>query len=196
MKLIKNLQPQNLHSKTDSELVFDYKQSLNTEIIGEIYERYHHIVFGVALKYLKDTELAQDALLDVFNNLFEQLAKYKIDEFKSWLLTVTRNHSLRLLKENAKSAPLEYANNKDLTINFMENEHKIDLLNEKEKQIIQMEEALTKLKPEQKLCVSLFYLDDKTYQEIADETGFSIKKVKSYIQNGKRNMQILMTKVD
>lgn len=193
MAIIKNIQnPQNI--KTDAQLVCEYKESLNNQIIGELYNRYNHIVFGVALKYLKDTELAQDALLDIFNNLFDQIAKYKIDDFKSWLLTVTRNHSLKILKDLSKTSPLEYADTKNLAVDFMENEHEIDLINSKEKQLKQLEIALTKLKPKQQQCVTLFYIEDKSYQDIVELTGYDIKKVKSYIQNGKRNLQILMTK--
>ena len=188
MKLVKN----RYNKKTDIELVILYKESFDTEIVGELYNRYSHIVFGVALKYMKDSDKAQDALLDVFNNLFEQLIKYKIEDFKNWLLTVTRNHCLKLLKEYAKSAPLDYAQTKVLSVDFMENEHEIDLHKDKEKQIEKLESALKKLKPAQQQCVTLFYIEDKSYQEISEATGFSIKKVKSYIQNGKRNLQIIM----
>lgn len=175
------------------ELVSEYKQSQDTEIVGELFVRYNHIVLGVALKYLKDTNLSQDALLEIFNNLFEQLIKYKIEDFKNWLLTVTRNHCFKVLKDNAKTTPLEYTdNNHSLSIDFMENEQNISHYIEREEDLNNLELALTKLKPEQKLCVSLFYLDDKSYQEIEKITGFTIKKVKSYIQNGKRNLQIIM----
>jgi len=192
--LLMRLVNKNIELKTDIELIQEYKESFNTEIIGELYKRYHHIVFGVALKYLKDTENAKDALLDVFNNLFEQLIKYKIDDFKNWLLTVTRNHCLKLLKESAKLSPIEYAQTSFLSVDFMENEHEIDLHNSKEKQIEKMNHAITLLKPAQQKCVMLFYINDKSYHEIAEITGFSIKNVKSYIQNGKRNLQLLMEK--
>lgn len=194
MKLVDLHFNQNMKGKTDNELVNLYKQSFNTEIIGELYKRYNHIVYGVALKYLKDTDFAQDALLDIFNKLFEQLIKYKIDDFKNWLLTVTRNHCLKQLKEIARSAPLDYAETRFLSVDFMENEHELDLHIQKENQLKDLEHALTALKPEQKKCISLFYLEDKSYQEISENTGFSVKKVKSYIQNGKRNLQILMEK--
>ena len=194
MKLVDLHFNQNMKGKTDNELVNLYKQSFNTEIIGELYKRYNHIVYGVALKYLKDTDFAQDALLDIFNKLFEQLIKYKIDDFKNWLLTVTRNHCLKQLKEIARSAPLDYAETHFLSVDFMENEHELDLHIQKENQLKDLEHALTALKPEQKKCISLFYLEDKSYQEISENTGFSIKMVKSYIQNGKRNLQILMEK--
>jgi RNA polymerase sigma-70 factor (ECF subfamily) len=190
MRLIKK----NSELKTDLELVLEYKESFNNEIIGELYKRYHHIVFGVALKYLKNTENAQDAQLDVFNNLFEHLIKYKIDDFKSWLLTVTRNHCLRILKENTKFTPLDTLQNGFLSVDFMETEHEIDLHITKEKQLKELEHALKELKPAQQICVTLFYINDKSYQEISDATGFNVKKVKSYIQNGKRNLQLLMEK--
>ena len=193
MKLIKSRYSRDFKQQTDMELVATYKQSMDNEIIGELFVRYNHIVLGVALKYLKDTSLSQDALLDVFNNLFEQLIKYKIDDFKNWLLTVTRNHCFKILKDNAKTSSLEDArNNSSLSIDFMENENNMSHYKEKEDNLNILEQALTKLKPEQQQCVSLFYLDDKSYQEVADITGFTIKKVKSYIQNGKRNIQIIM----
>lgn len=194
MEIIKNKYNQNINLIPDMDLVFLYKTTFDTEIIGELFKRYNHIVMGVALKYLKDSEQSQDALLEIFNNLFEHLIKYKIDDFKSWLLTVTRNHCIKQLKENAKSAPLEYAPQKKLTVDFMENEHEIALQVNKEAQIKKLENALGKLKPEQQKCVSLFYLNEKSYQEISETTGFTVKKVKSYIQNGKRNLQILMEK--
>ena len=187
MQLLKNRYKQ----KTDMELVVAYKQSLDTEIVGELFNRYNHIVLGVALKYLKDMNMAQDALLDIFNNLFEQLVKYKIDDFKNWLLTVTRNYCFKLLKKNAKTTSLEYVDNSFMSIDFMENEQKINHI-EKEEEFNKLEFALTQLKPEQHECIALFYLKDKSYQEISEMTDFSIKKVKSYIQNGKRNLQIIM----
>ncbi len=194
MKLINLNFRKKMQEKTDDELVLYYKQSFDTEIIGELYKRYHHIVLGIALKYLKDTEQAQDAVLDIFNHLFEQLLKYKIDDFKSWLLTVTRNYCLKQIKDHNRYTPVEFINQNILSINFMENEHEIDHHIDKEKQIEKLEEALTKLKPEQKECISMFYIEDKSYQDISEITGYTIKKVKSYIQNGKRNLQILMTK--
>ena len=52
------------------------------------------------------------------------------------------------------------------------------------------------LNPEQKQTVELFYLQEKSYKEIVDQTGFSMNDVKSYIQNGKRNLKIMLSKTD
>jgi len=192
MQINKSNSHKELSFKSDIELVLEYKESFDNEVIGELYTRYNHIVFGISLKYLKDTDDAQDALLEVFNNLFEYLIKYQIDDFKSWLLTVTRNYCLKFLKEKSKHTPIEYAHIQSLSVDFMENEQQIDHHNEKEKQYKQLEYAITKLKPKQQQCISLFYLEDKSYYEISENTGYPIKKVKSYIQNGKRNLQLLM----
>lgn len=179
-------------TKSDLELIFLYKESGNTFYVGELYNRYHHQVFGVALKYLHDADKAEDALLDVFHNLFEQLLKYKVDEFKSWLLTITRNHCLKVLKKDAKTISFEATHENIFSIDFMENHLEAYHIHEKEKQLDVLEHALTKLKPEQEQCIRKFYLLDKSYHTIAEETGFELKKVKSYIQNGKRNLQIIM----
>lgn len=178
--------------KSDLELILLYKESGDTFYVGELYKRYHHQVFGVALKYLHDSEKAEDALLDVFHNLFEQLLKYKVDEFKSWLLTITRNHCLKVLKKDTKIVSFELAHENLFPVHFMENQREVDQIHDKEKQLELLEHALTKLKPEQEQCIRKFYLLDKSYQTIAEETGFELKKVKSYIQNGKRNLQLIM----
>ena len=57
-----------------------------------------------------------------------------------------------------------------------------------------MATSLEELNPEQKQCLILFYLEKKSYQEISENTGFSLMQVKSYIQNGKRNLKILLDK--
>jgi RNA polymerase sigma-70 factor (ECF subfamily) len=67
---------------------------------------------------------------------------------------------------------------------LLQNEHTYDLL----------EEAIQELSEEQKLCVNLFYLQKKSYQQITDRTGFTLMQVKSYIQNGKRNLKIILEK--
>jgi RNA polymerase sigma-70 factor (ECF subfamily) len=57
-----------------------------------------------------------------------------------------------------------------------------------------LEKCIETLGDEQKQCVKLFYLQEKCYKEITESTGFDMNKVKSYIQNGKRNLKICMEK--
>ncbi|HAM97126.1 MAG TPA: RNA polymerase subunit sigma-24 [Marinilabiliales bacterium] len=192
MKLIPFTNPIKTETKTDSELIALYKETHQTEYVGELFDRYHHKVFGVALKYLRDAEPAKDALLEIFSHLFEQLLKYKIDDFNHWLLAVTRNHCLRQIKTDQHSVPFDKVHENYFSPSFMELEHELDLLNEKEKKLAELESALKLLKPEQRTCVQLFYLEDRSYQDISEATGFELNKVKSYIQNGKRNLQIIL----
>lgn len=183
-------------NKSDQELVAEFKATANNMIVGEFYKRYHHIVFGICLKYLKNQDAANDAQSQIFTELFHFLKKYEIKEFKSWLFTITRNFCLRKLKTNAKSVPFINDAENNISIEFMENEDEIAHIKYKETQIKKLEEALNQLKPEQKTCIEMFYLENKTYQEIESHTGFELKKVKSYIQNGKRNLEILMNRMN
>jgi RNA polymerase sigma-70 factor (ECF subfamily) len=183
-------------NKTDKELVGLYKNTVDTKIIGEFYNRYSHIVFGIAMKYMKDTDKAQDILLDVFHDVFENLLKYSVDDFKNWLLTITRNLCFKRIKDNEKIISLDYTGINNLSVNFMEKEAEFSHHIEKEKQYSNLKKALLQLKKEQKECVTLFYLQDKSYVEISNITGYPVKKVKSYIQNGKRNLSIIMNKLN
>lgn len=180
-----------IKSKSDADLVLLYKQDQDKEIIGELYIRYHHIVNGICLKYVKNTDQAKDISLGIFSTLYESLLKYDINDFKSWLLTVTRNSCIKFLQKETK----EQTFNQDYKLSdedFMESEPENDHITNKEYQLQALEKALEQLKPEQRECIKLFYIEDKSYQEITDLTHFDLKKVKSYIQNGKRNLQIIM----
>jgi RNA polymerase sigma-70 factor, ECF subfamily len=192
MKLTNSTYRQEPESRTDAELITLYKETSNTYYVGELYKRYHHIVFGVALKYLHNSELAEDALLELFSRLFEQLLKYKIDDFKHWLLTVTRNYCLKYIKSSSHTIAFIATHENQFAVDFMEYEQQLDLLNGQEEKIELLEYAMAQLKPQQQQCVRMFYIEDKSYQDIADQTGYEVKKVKSYIQNGKRNLMLIM----
>jgi len=180
-----------LVDKSDTDLVAQYKIEQNQEMVGELYIRYNHIVYGVCLKYVKNTDQANDICLNVFSTLYESLLKYEINDFKSWLLTVTRNSCIKFLQKETK----EQTFNNEVNFSdedFMESDTENDHISSKENQLQALEKANEQLKPEQKECIKLFYIDDKSYQEITDLTHFDLKKVKSYIQNGKRNLQLIM----
>lgn len=177
--------------KSDEELLFFYKKKKDTEIIGVFYERYHHLVFGVCLKYFKNTNEANEALFDIYSSLYESLKKYDVKDFKKWILTVARNHCLSELKRKSKETEFNpYSKNSPKY--FMESDEEISLKIATEQKIDALQLALKKLKSEQKQCIELFFLEDKTYAEIVEITAFELKKVKSYIQNGKRNLQNLL----
>lgn len=180
---------------SDKKLVSLYKKEGKKDIVGELYQRYTQFVFLVSMKYLKNEESSKDSVMQIFEKLFTDLLNHNVDNFKSWLYMVTRNHCLMQLRKNQINLRNRIDYKKD-TADFMEidmNSH----LNEKEtkeSKIETVQDAIGQLNKEQKECVKLFYLEGKSYQEIAEITSYSIKKVKSYIQNGKRNLKNILTK--
>lgn len=176
---------------TDLELIGLFKQDQNHEYLAPLFKRYMHLVFGVSLKYLKHSENAQDAVMDIFELLPNLLIKHEVKNFKSWLHTVSKNHCLMQLRKDKGIFEI----NAEEKINqvVMESEEELHLKSEHELQLQQMEKGIETLKPEQQECIKLFYLKEKSYQEIVDETGYDLKKVKSHIQNGKRNLKIYLT---
>jgi len=185
----------NYSSISDSNLISLYKKEENKEIIGELYKRYTKFVFLVSMKYLKNEDDSQDSVMQIFENLFSDLLNHKINNFKSWLYMVTRNHCLMKLRKNQKNLKNQQDLKKD-TENFMENDINSHLLNNDEKtdkeDIVHL--AINQLNKEQKECVVLFYVEKKSYSEISELTNYPLKKVKSYIQNGKRNLKGILIK--
>lgn len=181
---------------SDLELLAEYKSTNNKVLVGILYKRYSHLVLGLSLKYLKNQDEAKDAVMQIFEKLFTDLLKHQIEFFKSWLYTYSKNFCLQIIRtrQSKLKKEIELENNADL---FMETENGLHLnkTEEKEKQFVALEQAIDELNDEQKKCVELFYLKEKSYVEIAEMTGFSLNEVKSYIQNGKRNLKIKLEKI-
>ncbi len=183
-----------LKSLSDDELINAYKKQANNIYFGELFERYTHLLFGVCMKYLKNEEDSKDAVMQVFEELPRKINNFEINNFKSWIYSVAKNHCLmKLRKDKTKvNARLEVYEN--IRHEIMESAEVFHLNNENdpEKKISKLQRGITTLKTEQRKCIELLYLQNKSYNEVADQTGYSLKKVKSYIQNGKRNLKIFM----
>ncbi len=182
---------------SDLELVDFYKNSQDKKYVDELFQRYATLVFGVSMKYLKNEDQAKDLTMSVFEKLFIELIKRKIENFKPWLYQVTKNECLMLLRKEKSLGAKEEVYLKDEVRGFVEFEDDSHLFEghiNKERLLTQLEECINKLKEEQRQCVELFYLNEKCYQEVAEVTTFELKKVKSYIQNGKRNLKICLDK--
>jgi len=172
----------------DNELLKLYYSDHNNEWLGILLQRYTLLLFGVCMKYLKNEEEAKDGVQQVFLKAINELQKYKVDYFKSWLYMVAKNHCLMKLRDKGKYTT---ELNEALMATPDESEAKEKYI-EKDQQLTSMSEALAHLNKEQQLCITLFYLQKKSYQNITDETGYSLMQVKSHIQNGKRKLKILM----
>ena len=184
----------NIRKLSDDELLNLFQKKIETEYLGELYKRYMHLVYGVCLKYYKDVEQAKDAVIEIYEKLQADLPNQQIKNFKSWLYVVTKNHCLMELRKNKSRKIVLTSNNEELTI-FMENKaelHPIDRENNSEKTANALEDCIKRLKAEQKQSIRLFYFESKSYREIADELKTEIKRIKSLIQNGKRNLKICL----
>jgi RNA polymerase sigma-70 factor (ECF subfamily) len=174
----------------DQDIISEYRKNMDPEILGVLFDRYIHLVFGVCMKYLKRKDDARDATMEIFENLFGDLLEHEIKNFPSWLHTVSKNFCLMKLREKKWEiiAGPENLFTKDMN-KIMESDVDLHHNDEKEAELAEMEKALFQLSKDQEQCVRLFYLHNRSYREVAEITGYSLKKVKSHIQNGKRNMK-------
>ncbi len=175
----------NIIDCTDEELI---KKGSSRKVWGELYKRYAVLVFGVCLKYLKDTTKAEDATSELFVKLPQLLNKSEINNFKARLHTVSRNHCFMMLRKINKEDVYE----EQLHGESLIEEDSTELELNREILLNGLSDCMCKLKPEQQTCIRLFYIENKSYQEVVDETNFELKKVKSYLQNGKRNLKICL----
>ena len=183
--------------ETDEELIALYCKTKDRDYVGRLFERYATFVFAVSMKYLKDKEKSRDNTMMVFEKLLESLLRFEVKNFKAWLHMITRNQCLMTLRSEKTRAKNQgrFVNDEEI---FMENgmvpHH--DEENETEMNLALLPEAIKSLGDNQRICIELFYLQEKSYVEVAEETGFSLNEVKSYIQNGKRNLKIYLSNIN
>jgi RNA polymerase sigma factor (sigma-70 family) len=176
---------------TDQELLEQFYSSHDNEWLGTLLQRYTLLLLGVSMKYLKNEDEAKDNVQQIFLKVIQELQKYKVEYFKSWLYMVAKNHCLMKLRDKQGKITAEI-NERVAATPGEETDKQALLMNEQT--LTLMEASLKELNPEQQQCVTLFYLQKKSYQDVSEETGFSLLQVKSYIQNGKRNLKLLIEK--
>ncbi len=187
MTFLKNISASSL---PDEELVLLYQQKGDLKTLADLYQRYMELVYGVCLKYLKDEDAGKDAVIMIYEELVTKLKKYEVHNFKSWLYQLAKNHCLMKLRSDKKFVKA------DIDPAVMQNETELHLngVMEKEEHFKHLYFCLENLVPEQKQVVELFYLQGKCYNEISGTTGIEWNKVRSFIQNGRRNLKICMDK--
>jgi len=168
---------------SDIELIVNYKTSGDKQLVGELFKRYTNFVFSICMKYLKNSYDSEDATMQIFEKLFTDLQRFEVANFKSWLHVIAKNYCMMKLRK---------PNREIYTDNFVEKDFDLhhEAANEKEQQLLALEKAIAELPADQRNCVELFYINQKSYKEITEQTGYDYNKVKSYIQNGKRNLQL------
>lgn len=177
--------------QSDEELLALYRTSGNTEYFGELYNRYIPLLYGLSLKYLQREEKAQDAVMQLFEELLPKVCNYEIKLFRTWLYSVAKNHCLQLLRKESKEIVVDFKSD------LMESDEILHLLVEEEADADRMQalrHCLEKLPPGQRASIVYFFMDECSYADIVEKTGYPLKTVKSNIQNGKRNLKICINK--
>lgn len=175
----------NLSKFSDEELLSRFRETKDSAWFGALYDRFIPLVYGLCLKYLADRDAAQDAVMDIFELTLHKLPQYEVANFKTWLYSVAKNHCLGVLRKE----------NKNLFVKIdeavMENQDIFTLIEKPQtkEEMEALQYCLGTLPEEQKRSIIYFFLEDKSYVDIVDETGYALSKVKSYIQNGKRNLK-------
>jgi RNA polymerase sigma factor (sigma-70 family) len=181
----------NISSVTDDAVLVErFKSTGDLNLLAVLYQRYMDLAFAVAIKYLKDSEASKDVVMEVFEELVDKLKKHDVINFRSWLYTLVKNHCLMKLRSASRNKSVLLDEN---GMQWKEDLHQEDV-DEKEWQLQQMSDCIGKLAAEQKLTIELFYLQQKCYKEISELTGLDWNKVRSLIQNGRRNLKICMDK--
>ncbi len=179
-------------SRSDDELLSTFASSGDLDVLGELYSRYMHLVYGVCLKYLKDRDESMDAVMHIFEKLIVEIPRQKIENFRSWLHVVTKNYCLMQLRSE-KSREIKMQEWIKESVIFMENEPVLHPVDENVPEMDKMlMDCIEKLKGEQRECIMMFYFDNKCYNDIAQVLVIEEKKVKSHLQNAKRNLKICL----
>lgn len=170
---------------SDEELLQRYLETADIAFFGQLYDRYLHLVYGLCMKYFKSSEDSKDASMEIFEQASRALLQKEVTHFKSWLYVVSKNHCLMELRKRKTREE----KNRMLIMESDEEVH-LNIEGPVDEDLEALTACLETLKSEQKQCVSLFYLEKKSYREVESETGLTLKTVKSAIQNGKRNLKI------
>jgi RNA polymerase sigma-70 factor (ECF subfamily) len=179
-------------TESDEELLARFREGGDIGVLGLLYERYMHLVYGVCLKYLEEREWAKDEVMNIFEKLVTAVPQQEITCFRTWLFVVTKNHCLMLLRSRKSGRAHTEVMLGDPTF-FMENSEEMHPMeDEGEEDVKRLEECMERLKDEQRSCIRLFFYEGYSYRQISLRLGMDENKVKSYIQNGKRNLRICM----
>jgi RNA polymerase sigma-70 factor (ECF subfamily) len=182
--------------KSDEELLQEFASGGDLGVLGELYSEYMHLVYGVCLKYLKNRDDSMDAVMQIFEKLIFEIPRHTIENFRSWLHVVTKNYCLMQLRSQKSKDEKLIAWKSDTTV-FMENSFSMHPIDEDgNKMEAALKACIERLKKEQKECIMLFYYNNRCYSEISKSMGLDVKKVKSHLQNAKRNLKLCLEEKD
>jgi len=182
----------NLQGLPDEELIRLYQETTDMLYVSELFVRYTHLVYGLCLKYLNNEDQSKDAVMHIFEKIIKSLLTQNVSFFKSWLYILAKNHCLAQIKQQKRfeGEDIIFLENSEIFVEYQPEMHLNNEADKTDEEKLQV--ALSQLNTDQRICIELFYLHDKSYKEIAETTNLSLNNVKSYIQNGKRNLKQIL----
>lgn len=152
------------------------------------------MVYGTSLKYFKDESRASDAVMGVFEVLSKKAKTHQVEQFRGWLYVMTKNYCLMELRKDSKNLTVSY------DPQFMQSDEEkhpvFEIEFEEDEELQSLQACMETLVAQQKECIDLFYYKEKSYKEIADQLDKKVGTIRSFIQNGRRNLKICMEKKD
>lgn len=189
--MLRFLRPNIPEHLSDEQLLADYVGgSGGSRSLGILYERYMPMVYGVCVKILKDSGKAEDAVMAIYEELVRKVKDHQIESFRGWLYVLARNYCLMEWRKAQRKPTDHHAPEDMVRYDAVEPVFEYELPQGSNS----LERCLAELVERQRTCVQWFYYEDKSYKEIADMMAEDLGKVRSYIQNGKRNLRLCMEK--
>lgn len=179
-----------LKEASDESLLLQFRKTADQQVLATLYLRYNDLLYGVCLKYLEDADDAKDAVMNIYQELLRKLPAHDVENFKSWLYVLAKNYCLMQLRSDKKNITLNLEQQPMQSDDFSH----LDSVMEKEEAFKRLEMCIQRLPSEQQNSIQMFYYDNKCYNEISEITGLEWNKVRSLIQNGRRNLKICMEK--
>jgi len=157
--------------------------SNDAEALGKFYDRYNRLAFGLVLRIVGNREDAEDVLVDVFWQVWQQASRYDVTRGKpvAWLLTIARSRAIDCLRSSSRhqttSEDVEVV--KTTTANPSEPDAFVlaDTRNG-------VQEALRTLPEQQRTVLEMAYFQGMSHTEIAAALGQPLGTVKDRIRTG------------
>lgn len=184
--MIRFLRPKSNTSEGDEALLAAYRVGGDVAALGRLYQRYVELIYGVCLKYLKKEADAEDAVMSIFEQLIGKAKTNEVQNFRSWLYVLAKNHCLMQLRKTQREFSEPDFVHLDKEVHPMEENQ--------EEQEAQLRDCMKTLPEQQRQSIELFYFEEKSYQEIAEIKKEELGKIRSFIQNGRRNLKICLEK--
>lgn len=145
-----------------------------------MYDRYIAVTYKKCLSYLENENDAQDVIQKIWIAVYFALSDFRHDsKFSTWVYRITINHSLNFLKRRRTFISLEEYDNISGEDDFQTADAKVDVTN-----------LLEQLSKEERVLLNLKFVDDLTYEEIAEELELGVSAVKMRIARLRKQLQL------